>query len=348
MREEDVLETAAEIAANQLNQDLEATKTAMHEMSEAQGRIVDLGTLSGGQNEHLWNQAGISLKRRVESGEVTDVEVEEGAARLPQSFVPVAKGAAKRCIDGSSSEGYDDNDPAQYGKGLGPQIQGGTAGEAVAMRMLKGFEDDEDATMLGDIETQATEHESEFAAGDHTDDHANEEKSGCGQVDGQPRKMPMYNDEEKAPILQNTADTIMSLDKKSPKEGVFGRLQASAREAEARPGYLAKPQEVLAKLKELNRNALEKLIRPHAEVTMTLNFVRGTTFHRDHYNAVTNSKIQNFNLDVWDIIDEYGQDGYALIVDAVATAMDLTDGSLRLFARLPAEEQPEETTPVAA
>jgi hypothetical protein len=348
--EDDVLTTAAAVAEQQLHQDLETTKATMHEISERQGRIVDLGTLSGGQHEELWSQAdnAISLKRRVESGEVTEAEVAAVPTNLSRSFVPVEAGAAKRCIDGSSVEGFDDNDAEKYGKGLGPQIQGGTADEAVAARLTKGFEDGEEATQLSDMETHVEEHESDFKPGDHTDDHANEQKSGCGAQDGHKRKLPMYSDPERAPILESVANTIMELGGAQPRPGAFARLQESARQLRERPDYFPAPNAFLDKLRQLNPDGVETLVRPHAEISLTLNFVSGTTFHRDHYNANTNSKIQNFNLDVWAILDEYGEDGYALIVDAVATAMDLTDGSLRLFARVPNEEQVEAGEPVAA
>jgi hypothetical protein len=151
----------------------------------------------------------------------------------------------------------------------------------------------------------------------------------------------MYNNPETAPVIKSTADTILSLDDKQPVAGVFERLQASAKELERRPGYFPAPQAFLSKLRGLNQNGVEELVRPHAEVSLTINYVRDTTFHRDHYNAATDSTIQNFNLDAWNIVDEYGDEGYALVADAVATAMDLTDGTLRLFVRLPAETSSE-------
>jgi len=326
---------------NGVAHDLAGYKQELHKMSEQEGRIVEVGTLSGGENEQLWNQGAnaISLRRRLETGEVTEAEVNEGVSRLNQSFVRTTPGAAKRCVDGSTIEGYDDADPAWYGRPLGPQVQGGTADEAVAMRLTKGFTEDETSTLLSDIEEVVSAGRSEYAPGDHTDDHANEEKSGCGAVDGQVRKLPRYNDPEHAAVIKATADTIFGRTGLKPKEGAFEAIQASAAAMAAQPDYLPSAQGFLAKLRELNPNGVEKLIRPHAEVSLTLNFVEGTTFHRDHFNAQTGSKIQNFNLDVWAIIKEYGQDGYALIVDAVATVMDLTDGSLRLYARLPAEQQ---------
>lgn len=328
-------------AETHLAEDLEVVKRELRERSAREGQMTDLGTLSNGQHEHLWNRGekAISLKRRIDAGEVSPHDVEEGVARLGSSFVPTTKGAPKRCVDGSTNEAYNDNDPRSYGRVLGPQIQGGTADEAVAMRLIEDTVGYESATLLTDMDIAAA-HPSEYAPGGHTDNLANAEKSGCGAVDGQLRKLAMYSHPETAEIIEQVATTILDLaeGKPVPPTGVFATLQANAQKLATQANYFPAPQEFLAKLRSLNPNGVEKMIRPHAEISLTLNFVRGTTFHRDHFNAATNSKIQNFNLDVWAILDEHEPAvASVLVADAVATVMDLTDGSLRLFARLPQE-----------
>lgn len=319
---------------------LEEAKRSLMELSETEGHLVDLGTLSGGKNEHLWNQGekAISLARRKASGEVTPDEEAAAATRLPKYFVPVSKGARKRCVDGSSAEGYDDDDPRSYGNPLGPQIQGGTADEAFAFRLTQPAEEAATATLLDDIETVASDVKSDFAIGDHTDDHATHENCGCGAIMGFKRKLTMYSNPEAAPVVRGTADTLLGFAQITPAPDAFDGIQATAQVLAQNENYFPpSTQDVLKKLVELNPDALEKLIRPHGEISATINFVRGTTFHRDSYNAATGRKLQNFNLDAWDIIDEYGDKGYALVVDAVETLMDLTDGTLRLFVRLPRE-----------
>ncbi|HSH18040.1 MAG TPA: hypothetical protein VK978_01515 [Candidatus Saccharimonadales bacterium] len=311
---------------------LDHVKQQIHERSEREGRIVELGTLSGGQHEELWTGA-ISLSSRLEAGELTQKAVDAQTARINSFFVPAVKGAAKRCIDGSSLQGYDDADPRSYGRALGPQIQGGSLGEAVALRMWEGLS--EQTTSLADDLKALAERGGRYAVGDHTDDHADGTKTGCGQYDGQMRKLPRYEEETYAGIMKATADAILAQVDIPSQQAHFERLQRSAAELAKHSEYFAPAEEALAALRGLNPDGVETLVRPHNEVSLTINFVPGTTFHRDHYNAQTHSKIQNFGLDAWNIVEEHGEAGYALVVDAVATAMDLTDGTLKLYARLP-------------
>ena len=297
--------------------------------------LIDLGTLSGGKNEPAW-VGKISLAARIKSGEITKTELSEADSRINDSFVPVSKGAAKRCIDGSSIEGYDDNDPAWRERGLGPQIQGGIADEALANRLTTGVSQNEHEvpTLLADIEATAKEHSTDFAPGDHTDDHATDENTGCGAINGMAIRLGMLNDPVIAPVIETVTATIMGLVNVPFDQAAFKTLQQHAKELMTINYLPAKGVEVLDKIREINPNGIEKLIRPHAECFLTLNFVSGTTFNRDHFNAVTRSKIQNFNLDAWYILEEYGANGLALVVDAVATAMNLTDGTLQLRARM--------------
>jgi hypothetical protein len=311
---------------------LDSVKQQAYERSANEGKIVELGTLSGGKHEHLWTGT-ISLARRLQSRELLEDEVQQRVSKIGNFYVPTTPGAAKRCIDGSSLQGYDDANPRLYGRGLGPQLQGGSFGEAVALRMWNGIPNTATVNFLADLQ-YVTERPSKYRPGDHTDDRADGTKTGCGQYDGQPRKLPRYNEPESAQVMADTADTILSLVNISSQKAAFSRLQKTAAELQ-RMDYFVGAKEALARLRELNPNGVETLVRPHNEVSLTLNFVADTTFHRDHYNAGTNSRIQNFGLDAWVPLAEHGEAGYALVVDAVATAMDLTDGSLRLYARLP-------------
>lgn len=295
-------------------------------------RFVDLGTLAGDTDLGLWRGA-ISLARRVEDGDLTTSEVEAAVGTLPHFFVPTTPGASKRCIDGSTVEGYSVTEPAWQKRPLGPQIQGGTVDEAVAWRLTEGVTQS-GIKLLDDVRHLAQVRQSNFAEGDHTDNHADATKTGCGAIDGQQRKLALYADPESAKVMRSLAATILSLVSFEPTDESFKDIQVAAMALNQLPDYFAPPNEILDTLRSLNPNGVEKLIRPHAEVSLTLNFVPGSTFDRDNYNAQSNNRIQNFNLDAWVILEEYGPRGYALVLDAVATAMDLTDGSQRLFARL--------------
>lgn len=293
-------------------------------MSNDVVKFISLGLLRGDSDPVLWRGV-ISLQKRLDAGEISQAQVDGIDAILPNYFVAVSEGAAKRCIDGSSS--------SQPRTALGPQIQGGSADEAYACHLsgkLNG------ATLLDDLDGLQDVRSSIFAVGDHTDDHADETKTGCGAIDGQWRKLALYGEPDSATVIESTVATLMGLVGISPAPEAFKQLQMAAAQLAERSDYFPAPNEVLSKLRQLNLEGVEPLVRPHAEVSLTINFVPDTTFDRDTYNRLTNSTIQNFNLDAWNIISEYGQDGYVLLADAVATAMDLTDGSLRLFARLPA------------
>jgi hypothetical protein len=316
---------------------LEVIKQEMHEMSKQEAKIVDLGTLSGGEHEHLW-RGNISLKRRLDSGEITEQEVEARTSRLNEFFVQVSKGAPKRCVDGSTIQGYDDHDPEWFGRPLGPQEQGGTVDEAIALRLVRGIEPD--ATLDKDIDELVDNSKSDFAPGGHTDNEVSgQDRTGCGAVDGQSRKLRLYNDQEASAFIEEKANVLWRLAGAESKAGAFQRLQKPAEQLLELKDYFPTGWGILNKMHSINPKGVEKLIRPHPEVSLTINLLKGTTFHRDHYNAETNGEIGNFNLDAWNFFEEFSEEeAYALMADAVATLMDLTDGSLRLFARLPVKE----------
>jgi hypothetical protein len=319
---------------------LEAIKQEAHEMANEQAELLDIGVLRTPENSHLWNNSEktISLARRLESGEITEAELQEAEGRLNEAYIAVSKGAPKRCIDGSTLEGYDDTNPEHYGRPLGPQIQGGIADEAYAMRLTKGLSAEPNATLLTDIEIVASEHSADFAPGDHTDNvnHGNPDNTGCGAVNGMEVKTERILDEETSDFAHGVTTTVLGIENIVPDESALADLRTRAAELRDKPGYFPEHvAEVLKKITELYANGIEKLVRPHNEAFLVINFVRGTTLHRDHFNAATDSKIQAFSLDAWYIIDEYGEEGYALVMDAVLTAMNLTDGSLRVKARLP-------------
>ena len=327
---------------------LNIVRQEVMEQSEQEADIIDLGTLSGGESQHLW-KGGISRQQRIDTGEITEAEVEDRLSTINSYFVPVGIGAPKRCVDGSSIVGYDDSDPTWYARALGPQVQGGSADEAFAKRLVSGIAPGEQPTLLTDIKTNVVETRSRFAPGDHTDDRATDENCGCGAIVGMPRKLAFFNDIEATSYShQKTNGLLDRLGIQAPAE-VFERMVQTAQELNNQQGYLpAKSSEVLDLLASLNPRAIETLKRPHAEVSVTINLVPDTTFHRDHYNAQTADKIQNFNLDAWVILEEYGEEGYAVLVDAVQTLMDLTDGSLRLLVRVPSQNSEEQTAELAA
>jgi hypothetical protein len=350
MNNDPLLKAESEAAVqHRLPMVLEMIKREAHEMANETADMIDLGVLRTAENAHLW-QGAISRESRLVSGDITEAELGQAYQRLNGSFRTVAQGAPKRCIDGSTIEGYDDANAADYTRPLGPQVQGGIADEAYAQRLIKGFNPTENATLIGDIDAAAAEHSGDFAPGDHTDNHneGNPDNTGCGAINGMRAKAELLVDEEAATYAKGVVDSILALAESSMPAAAYESLRLHAGQMLASPDYL--PDQVgtvLDKIRDLNPNGVEKLVRPHNECSLTINFAPDTTFHRDHYNAATDDKIQNFNLDAWYITQEYGDEGYALVVDAVLTAMNLTDGSLQVFARVPKPIAEAVLTPVA-
>lgn len=340
--EQDPFLTAAspETAHHQASMILETMKLEAREMSVEQAEIVTIGALRTPENAHLWNngEKTISLARRLESGEVSQAEVAEAETLWTESYVTVAEGAAKRCIDGSTVVGYIDSDPAHYGKGLGPQIQGGTADEAYAMRLNNGFDNEPNATLLDDMDVIAAERSDRFAPGDHTDDKniGNPDNCGCGAANGHASKADLLINDEPTDLAVSLLGAVYEVAGSTPPSDRITTIRAHAAELRARPNYFpAHVIDVIKKIEQLNPNGVETLVRPHNEIILGINLVPNTTFHRDHFNAATDSKLQAFNLDAWYILEEYGEDGYALLLDSILTAMELTDGTLIVKVRKP-------------
>lgn len=335
VQDDDAYETAAAVEQDILTQDLEAVKQARYEQSEAEGRIEDLGTLSGGEHQELW-VGGTSLAKRLETGELTDEKVAEYKAEVARHFVPATKGAAKRCVEDRTMEGFDPQNAAHYGRPLGPQVQGGTPDEAVVYRLGKGAPE-EGVTIVDDIKTVIETEQSDYTPGAHTSGHG---PTGCGSVDGEAPKLELYADDEAASIIEATTGTILELDDKSLEAGFMAKLreQAGVLSADA-DKYFATLSQIPELVRGFNRNGVPNVVGSHKAIFVSLNFVRGTTFHPDDYNAATNDEAYCFNLDVWNIIDENDAETAAkLIAQAVSTLMILTDGSLHLLGRFDRDE----------
>ncbi len=311
---------------------LDITKQELQEKSMMEATFLYAGELRGETDKQHWTGA-ISLEKRLQSGELTEEDVKAATERLPQSFVNVSEGAPKRCVDGRTIEGYQDTAASWYGRALGPQVQGGTAGDVIADRFKKGYETG--ATFVDDVKAYLSHNQSKYAPGDHVDDHAEGSKTGCGAVDGQERKLGVYISDRAKSLEAVLSAMYGAVDQTIPKEKIDALKQQAAILSKHAESYFNKKELVIDDLKGQNSHSVEKLVGSHNEVSLTLNFVEGTTFHRDHYNSFTQGKIQNFNLDVWAILEEHGEDAFYVLADAVSTVLDLTDGSLRLFVRLP-------------
>lgn len=323
---------------------LDIYKQEAKTMSVAEGYVTVAGRLDILASPEAWNQkeGSISLARRLTSGEVTNSDLVEAVDNLRSSYVKAAEGASKRCVDGRRRVGYNDNDPADYLLPLGPQVQGGTINEAVAERIDRGFE--VGATLVDDVKLSIQNRSSRFAPGGHTDEHATEDKSGCGAKDGQERKWQMLQDPEKHAYVESATKTLMEMGGlEFTAENTRHQQQQAAILLEHKDEYLSKPEPVFEVLRESNPEAVENLAGSHKEGIVVLNFVKDTTLHTSHYSTLSDGKIDAFGLDVWNIAEEHGSDAAQyLIQDAIQTLMDLTDGSLLVVVRLPKDAEQEQ------
>lgn len=318
---------------------LDRAKLEFKEMAIQAADLIYIGELRGDTPTKDWT-GKISLSEKLKSGSLTEDAVADATSHLNESFVNVTVGAPKRCVDGSTIFGYDDSDPNWYGRSLGPQVQGGITGNASGDRLVKGYKPG--ATLIEDVKRRMSA-DSRFAPGDHTDNHADGQATGCGHIDGHGRRSIIYKDKHDS-LISVLAAIYNQAGADFPEANV-GKLLANGRSLhENADDYYQDSWKILDLLKESNPKAVEKLVRPHNEVSLTINFIDDTTFHRDHYNARTHSEIQNFNLDAWNILEEHKDDSFYVLADAVATLMDLTDGSLQVYVRLPKPQAIETVT----
>lgn len=331
-------DVAADEAVSYYQQSLEYFKTELKEIAVSRAELVYLGTLKGESPAEHWTGA-ISPTKRLANGEVTQEELDHAVEMLLPCFVPVTKGAPKRCVDGRGIAGYDDKDPAWFGRALGPQTQGGVIGDAIGKRLSKGYEPG--ATILGDVQDYVKNGNSDYAAGAHVDNHGDDADSGCGQFAGLERKNDIHIEERAETATERLEYLYDKANLPFPEHHVevLDSNAESIKDNELQ--YFADKSEVIAWLRRQNPEAVAELLDGHFEATATLNFDRGQTFHTDHYNALTNNNVHNFNLDVWNIMDEHSEEAFFVLADVMATLMDLTAGDLGVYAIIPKATEPK-------
>lgn len=276
----------------------------------------------------------VSVEQRLAAGEVTQAEVNEAREYILGCFVPVTPGAGIRCVEDRHEVGYDDNNPASYT--LGPQIQGGIIDIAVAQRLARGT--DGAQTVINDIGVAIDEDDGKFVPSAHTDAaHQGEGEMGCGAQKGQEAKLGYYQDEAHMQSIASVTQTIFEKADKRASEEVLGALPKHAAELAALPGYLANLAQAgsyVAGRAALNPEAHKVVEGVHQAAFVVLNFDEGTTLNPGKLNTHTESKVMAFGLDVWRILEAYPEDEATnLIADAVATLMNLTDGSIEVGLR---------------
>lgn len=283
----------------------------------------------------------VSVANRLEAGELTQADIDRAKEYVPSCFVPTTKGAGIRCVEDRNEVGYDDANPASYQ--LGPEIQGGIIDIAVAKRLARGI--DGATTVIDDIQTAIEEDSGEFTVSTHTDTaHQGEGEMGCGAQKGQEAKLGYYQDAAHMQSVASVSQTIFEKAARRASEQALATLPRHAANLAAVPGYftdLAQAGEYVSARTDGNAESHKVVEGVHNAALVILNFdgVSKDTFNPGKLNTYTDDKVKSFGLDVWYILEAYPEDeATILIADAVATLMNLTDGTLEVGLRLPQAE----------
>lgn len=320
------------------------------------------------EHEKIWNADGISLSKRL--GKDAKLKLKVKKALDPQNFkkyiVPVDESAPTRCIDGRMTLGWE-NFSDKRKKALGPKIPGGTPHAALTHRIVNVSDMRRDLRFEKDIEEVVKRYKEVGAGfGGHADTHATGWNTGCGAVDNinlileklqkpEPQeqirllaKLILGDSYKGIHVISEVIGRMLYLDALKPsympKEGGVASGQFL---------YKRKVMEVLKSEADDNAEAVPQLAGKHAEVAIILNSYKGMTVDTDRFCYDHDGELQVFGWDLWEMYEEairlYPYSMYApfpkqqeatlkrmkhltsRILLGIATAMVLTDGSLRVI-----------------
>lgn len=289
-----------------------------------ENRIVDLGVLSG----HAW------------PGKVTAQDhqpiVLEG---LENYYVPAHPQAKTRCIDGRHDPHFDETH-------LGPQVPGGAPGAALAYRLGVDKDDLTRGTFYNDAEMMIDSYlRLGLSPGGHRDDSSEGEVVGCGAIDG----MDAIVDNMTNPQLVEDHKRLVKalLGNEFDRDNYLRVLGAGLVLRSRSRGYFAGRGEILDLLEQKAPGSVSTLEGRHQESFVVVNLVPGSTFSSNRF-ADDHQGMQAFGYDLWRSkqlamslfplpSQEVDRDRFVMarVMITIATLMTLTDGSQRLFVRLP-------------
>lgn len=320
--------------------------------------------------EKIWAPGGVSLIKRVDKDPSFKSRVNEvlDPNNLKNYVVLADMKAPTRCIDGRRIKGWAKSKALQM-RGLGPKIAGATPHAALTHRIVD-TDNIITAVRGGlifdqDIEAVIEEYKKAgIGFGGHIDDHAEGWNTGCGAVDNINKILEKVQLPEPQQQIRGLVRTILgdAYDTSIVNE-VFGRMLLLDA---IKPKYMPKENddpkgeflykrtviETIKRASEEQHEPVEQLEGRHHEVALIINNVDGTTLDTDRLSYDTDDEIQVFGWDVWEIFNEAERLFPASRSDSfeaqqqtirnramhvtvrtilgVATAMVLTDGSLRL------------------
>ena len=335
---------------------LKDIKDRLGEISYMSADIVNLGSIAeivkNPSNKDIW-RGSISTKESQREAAISDQELDHAAVILSESFIETKPGAPIRCIHAGSVAGYDSNNASDFERPLGPQFPGGNVGFAIARGITEvgrgtminknAFEDD------FEFEAEVTK-KLGYTVGNHQGENPSEDQTGCGAVDGAEDILDIFLDQDRSKtakaLTQELLDASFGDDdgyKKANNE-VFEDAKIIASKKEI---YLPRKKAMLEIVEESNKDGVPKTENNTNTSFIVINNKIGTTLHTDEFDSKTDNNSKAFNLDLWNIVDtanesyEKENDRQRFIAASVAlsisAAMTLTDGSLRLMARMPEE-----------
>lgn len=301
----------------------------MDEQLKKTARVISLGKLTTG----VWPGS-------VGSSDVA-VTTEDIINKLNDFYVPTNATAATRCIDGR-------NDPRLDELSLGAQMPGGAPGAALAHRLGVDNDDITRATFINDAETMIdTFMRMDLAPGGHKDDQATDGHVGCGALDSMEAVVDNMTDprfvEDHKRVVKTLLDTDFRRDDYLRVLGAGLVLRSRSDE------YFKDTGDVLGILEERAPGSVATLEGTHKEAFVFVNLVEDTTFSSNRFSSEFG--VQAFGYDLWRSKQlasqlfgfspkgsRYNRFVHARVMLTVATLMTLTNGTQRLFIRLPDNE----------
>lgn len=320
--------------------------------------------------EKIWNPNGISLIKRLKKDPSLAKRIDKvlTPAQFKKYIVKADQAAPTRCIDGRRIKGWGDNVTIQN-RPLGPKIAGATPHAALTHRIVE-TDNILDVVNRGlifdkDIKSVIAQYKAAgFGFGGHIDDHAKGWNTGCGAVDNinkilEVAQLPepqqqlrgltriILGDAYNIPIVNEVIGRILLLDAIKPKY-----MPKQNNDPEGEFIYKKTVVKTIRAAAKEHDEPVEQLEGGHNEIALVLNFARGTTIDTDRLSFDTKDEIQVFGWDMWEIFNEAHRLFPYSIADTlekqrtaienrlrhitvrtllgVATAMVLTDGSLRI------------------
>jgi hypothetical protein len=343
-------EKATKVKSNSL----ENIKSRLGEISYMGAKIVALGNVDQivpeSSGKEIWSGA-ISLDQRIADSEIDRNELSRASEILSESYIKTIKDAPVRCIHAGQKLGYDSDKVSDFQRPLGPQFPAGNVGLAIVHGIVevgRGSVVNSSLFETGfDAAAEATE-KLGYTIGNHQGEHATEEKTGCGAVDGAKDILKIFLNEKRAKAAQSITEELLTAAfgenkylMKASRE-VFDDAKFIATEKDA---YLPSKKDMLALIQTANKSGAPKLDNNANTAFLVINAEPGTTLHTDEFDAKTDNRSKAFSLDLWNVVDvaktcyEKENDQQRFIAASVAwsvmAAMTLTDGSLNLLARMP-------------